>query len=132
MVALVGVTLYRAIEPLIAADADRPRGSRRPGRSISGPSPTTIHGAKVFVLPNPSGRNANFSYAENAGAPSRSVLASSPDQCAPAAARPLGRRISMTSGRSSKKIIPSSRKTSTNATIVACRCTVPNTAAYAR
>jgi G:T/U-mismatch repair DNA glycosylase len=23
-----------------------------------------IHGARVFVLPNPSGRNANFSYAE--------------------------------------------------------------------
>jgi double-stranded uracil-DNA glycosylase len=24
----------------------------------------TIHDARVFVLPNPSGRNANFSYAE--------------------------------------------------------------------
>jgi hypothetical protein len=23
-----------------------------------------VHGARIFVLPNPSGRNANFSYAE--------------------------------------------------------------------
>ena len=45
VVALVGVTLYRAIGPLLD-DAD------------------TIHGARVFVLPNPSGRNANYSYAE--------------------------------------------------------------------
>ena len=45
VVALVGVTLYRAIGPLLDG-AD------------------TIHGARVFVLPNPSGRNANYSYAE--------------------------------------------------------------------
>jgi TDG/mug DNA glycosylase family protein len=61
IVALVGVTLYRAIEPLIAADG------RRPVRSATirvGPQPAAIHGAQVFVLPNPSGRNANFSYDE--------------------------------------------------------------------
>jgi G:T/U-mismatch repair DNA glycosylase len=29
-----------------------------------GPQRETIHDARVFVLPNPSGRNANFSYAE--------------------------------------------------------------------
>ena len=29
-----------------------------------GPQPDTFEGARVFVLPNPSGRNANFSYAE--------------------------------------------------------------------
>jgi G:T/U-mismatch repair DNA glycosylase len=34
------------------------------GSSIIGPQPMTIHGAGVFVLPNPSGRNANFTYAE--------------------------------------------------------------------
>ena len=44
-VALVGVTLYRAIAPILDG-AD------------------TIHGARLFVLPNPSGRNANYSYAE--------------------------------------------------------------------
>lgn len=64
VVALVGVTLYRAIEPLVLADADEvPR--RRTTRIIAlGRQPVTLHGAQVFVLPNPSGRNANFSYAE--------------------------------------------------------------------
>jgi TDG/mug DNA glycosylase family protein len=52
VVALVGVTLYRAILPL--ADPDSRRAH----------VPLAIHGARVFVLPNPSGRNANFSYAE--------------------------------------------------------------------
>ena len=40
--------------------------------------------------------------------------------------------ISSTSGSSSRKITPSSRKSVTNDTIVACRCTIPNSAAYAR
>ena len=61
VVALVGVTLFRAVLPLIAGDN---------GRSVPGPrlavgrQSVSIHGAVVFVLPNPSGRNANFSYAE--------------------------------------------------------------------
>jgi TDG/mug DNA glycosylase family protein len=64
VVAIVGVTVYRAILPLIheAAGGRPPRRVRR--RSPVGPQPETIHGARVFVLPNPSGRNANFSYAE--------------------------------------------------------------------
>jgi len=33
-------------------------------RLVKTPVLTTIHGARVFVLPNPSGRNANFSYGE--------------------------------------------------------------------
>ena len=58
VVALVGVTLYRAIVRLVG-------GGERPPRLIAlGPQPTDIHGARVFVLPNPSGRNANFTYAE--------------------------------------------------------------------
>ena len=59
VVALVGVTLYRAILPLVDPAA-------RPGRVplVTGLQSIEIHGAKVFVLPNPSGRNANFSYAE--------------------------------------------------------------------
>ena len=43
------------------------RARRAPGRGAKRPlglQPVTIHGARVFVLPNPSGRNANFSYAE--------------------------------------------------------------------
>ncbi|HXW04984.1 MAG TPA: mismatch-specific DNA-glycosylase [Vicinamibacterales bacterium] len=58
-VALVGVTLYRAIRPLLP---EAPGPDRR--RLRLGLQPETIHGARIFVLPNPSGRNANFSYAE--------------------------------------------------------------------
>ena len=65
IVALIGVTLYRAIEPLVIADADRPARAARLSRQVRlGPQAMTIHGAQVFVLPNPSGRNANFSYGE--------------------------------------------------------------------
>ncbi|HET9262001.1 MAG TPA: mismatch-specific DNA-glycosylase [Vicinamibacterales bacterium] len=60
IVALVGVTLYRAILPLIESSSRE--SARR--TSVPGPTPFTIHRAGVFVLPNPSGRNANFSYAE--------------------------------------------------------------------
>lgn len=60
IVALAGVTLYRAILPLIDPSARKPL----PGVAPLGLTPQRIHGAKVFVLPNPSGRNANFSYAE--------------------------------------------------------------------
>jgi TDG/mug DNA glycosylase family protein len=65
VVALVGVTLYRAIEPLLAAEVDRKTRAAMRSRPIAlGPQPAVIHGAQVFVLPNPSGRNANFTYAE--------------------------------------------------------------------
>lgn len=65
VVALVGVTLYRAIEPLLAGEVDRKTRAMMRARPISlGPQPAVIHGARVFVLPNPSGRNANFSYEE--------------------------------------------------------------------
>ncbi len=53
IVAFVGVTLYRAVFGAPAAT-----------RIICGPQPERFEGAYVFVLPNPSGRNANFSYAE--------------------------------------------------------------------
>jgi TDG/mug DNA glycosylase family protein len=67
LVAFIGVTLYRAILPLVRADGtvDGTSVSRR--RAVTSPlglQPVTIHGAEVFVLPNPSGRNANFTYAE--------------------------------------------------------------------
>jgi TDG/mug DNA glycosylase family protein len=60
IVALVGVTLYRAILPLLATAGRVPKN-----HPIElGPQSEHIHGARVFVLPNPSGRNANFSYTE--------------------------------------------------------------------
>jgi len=65
LVALVGVTLYRVIQPLLAEDADkntRPRVRTVP--LTTGLRPETIHGARLYVLPNPSGRNANFTYDE--------------------------------------------------------------------
>ena len=54
IVAFVGVTLFRAI---FGVPSGRPvsLGLQRRER---------FEGARVFVLPNPSGRNANFSYAE--------------------------------------------------------------------
>ena len=52
--ALVGVTIYRALFPDVAGAAPVSLGE----------APATLAGARVFVLPNPSGRNANYSYAE--------------------------------------------------------------------
>lgn len=52
VVALVGVTVYRAMFP------------ERRGAVVLGLQPQRIGAAAVFVLPNPSGRNANFSYSE--------------------------------------------------------------------
>ena len=52
VVALVGVTVYRAVFP------------ERKGAVQLGLQAERIGESAVFVLPNPSGRNANFSYAE--------------------------------------------------------------------
>ena len=52
-IAFVGVTLFRSI---VARPASR--------KIALGAQPETFEGARVFVLANPSGRNANFSYAE--------------------------------------------------------------------
>ena len=65
VVALVGVTLYRAILPLLpAVPAAERRTARLSPDHVLGLRTETIHGARLFVLPNPSGRNANFSYDE--------------------------------------------------------------------
>ena len=58
VIALVGVTVYRSILPLISKRVSDPRPN------VIGPQRLSIHGARVFVLPNPSGRNANFTYSE--------------------------------------------------------------------
>ncbi|HET9834293.1 MAG TPA: mismatch-specific DNA-glycosylase [Vicinamibacterales bacterium] len=53
IVALVGVSIYRSLFNV------------RAGTHVSlGLQTETLEGARVFVLPNPSGRNANFSYGE--------------------------------------------------------------------
>ena len=62
VVALVGITLFRAIAPLLPDASGLPRRSRDAAKA--GPQAAVIHGARVFLLPNPSGRNANFTYAE--------------------------------------------------------------------
>jgi TDG/mug DNA glycosylase family protein len=51
IVAFVGVTIYRTIFGAKTAIS-------------CGLQPERFEGARVFVLPNPSGRNANFTYAE--------------------------------------------------------------------
>ena len=56
IVAFVGVTLYRALWRVL--------GHAKAPAIRLGVQRATIHGARVFVLPNPSGRNANFTYAE--------------------------------------------------------------------
>jgi TDG/mug DNA glycosylase family protein len=63
VVAFVGVTLFRAVfKPAPGAAA---AGGRRAGAPITlGLQQELLEGARVFVLPNPSGRNANYSYAE--------------------------------------------------------------------
>ena len=52
VVAMVGVTVFRAMFP------------ERRGPVVLGLQKETIGTSAVFVLPNPSGRNANFSYGE--------------------------------------------------------------------
>jgi TDG/mug DNA glycosylase family protein len=61
IVALVGVTVYRALLPVLVTGSDV--RLNRPAR-VPGLLATTLHGARLFVLPNPSGRNANYTYAE--------------------------------------------------------------------
>jgi TDG/mug DNA glycosylase family protein len=52
IVAMVGVTVYRAMFP------------ERKGAVTLGLQPERIGETEIFVLPNPSGRNANFTYKE--------------------------------------------------------------------
>jgi len=52
VVAAIGVTVFRAMFPA------------RLGAVALGPQPERIGNSAMFVLPNPSGRNANYSYQE--------------------------------------------------------------------
>jgi double-stranded uracil-DNA glycosylase len=63
VVALVGVTVYRAILPLLSVGIAT-AALKRARAHVIGPQALMIHRSRVFVLPNPSGRNANFTYAQ--------------------------------------------------------------------
>lgn len=67
IVALVGITVYRALFPPVGRGfSPGSRSGSRPGARKVAPGPTTdrLGEARVWVLPNPSGRNAHYSYAE--------------------------------------------------------------------
>ena len=70
VVAFVGVTVYRAVYRKEREAAGRRgkqaayRNEKNPDPFSLGPHPEPFEGARVFVLPNPSGRNANFTYAQ--------------------------------------------------------------------
>jgi len=79
IVAFVGVTLYRAVFEKKGTGVVLDRRTRRekgtgvvvgasekttPVPFSCGFQPERFEGARVFVLPNPSGRNANFSYTQ--------------------------------------------------------------------
>lgn len=59
VVVLIGVSLARALLPGLRASA----ATQAAGESPIGLQQDTLAGAPVFVLPNPSGRNAHYSYA---------------------------------------------------------------------
>ena len=93
VVALVGVTVFRAMFP------------ERKDVVTLGLQPERLGESAVFVLPNPSGRNANFSYAEMLAAfkdlrrylltsakTESAPVAESPTRPRPGAARPRSRR----------------------------------------
>ena len=64
IVAFVGVTMYRALRKVIAnGPSVSPKPKAKAGPDIKpGFQPATVHDARIFVLPNPSGRNAHFQY----------------------------------------------------------------------
>ena len=68
VVAFIGVTVYRAVYREGGGRERRKQIARRnkktPDPFSVGLQPDPFEGARVFVLPNPSGRNANFTYAE--------------------------------------------------------------------
>ena len=56
IVAFVGVTMYRMLWRVI--------GHAKAPDIKPGFQKATVHGARLYVLPNPSGRNAHFAYAD--------------------------------------------------------------------
>lgn len=59
-IVFVGLTAYAAFERGLRARSTEPRAAR--GRIACGEQPERFAGARVFVLPSPSGRNAHFTH----------------------------------------------------------------------
>ena len=92
VVAFVGVTMYRALWRVLEQSALGPPKPRGVGGPVIKPGfqNATVHGARLFVLPNPSGRNAHFTYEMMLEAFSelgRAINARPPAQRRPAAGR---------------------------------------------
>ena len=64
VVALVGITIFRALFPAPPRERSWRGRGKWPRPVLPGLSKETIEGTTVFVLPNPSGRNATLSYDE--------------------------------------------------------------------
>jgi len=65
IVAFVGVTMYRTLWKVITGwkpASPKPKGGGGAPVIKPGFQKATVYGARLFVLPNPSGRNAHFSY----------------------------------------------------------------------
>ena len=62
LIALLGVTLGPILFPRIPKGG--PASERRPSTPRLGFQPETFAGARVYLVPNPSGRNAHYSYAD--------------------------------------------------------------------
>jgi TDG/mug DNA glycosylase family protein len=64
IVAFVGVTMYRALWRVLGQVPVAGPKLKGAGAPVIKPGfqKATVHGARLFVLPNPSGRNAHFSY----------------------------------------------------------------------
>ena len=60
ILALLGITLYPILFPKRLLSGERSR--KRTSKSQVGLLPESFEGAKVVLLPNPSGRNAHYSY----------------------------------------------------------------------
>ena len=95
IVAFVGVTMYRALWRVLEQSALGPPKPRGAGGPVIKPGfqNATVHGARLFVLPNPSGRNAHFTYEAMLKAFSElGAVIGKPRKAAPISARPPDRR----------------------------------------
>jgi len=63
VVALLGTTLYSVLFPEHNVSGSQTKGGRK--KRLIGFQPQKLVDARVFLLPNPSGRNAHYSYKDN-------------------------------------------------------------------
>ena len=65
VIAILGITVARVLEPLTTTDSGKK--SKFNGPIQVGLQSGLLAGARLFVLPNPSGRNAHYSYVQMKG-----------------------------------------------------------------